>query len=773
MVDRGLRTRGCPRNCARIRGAPCGAALCPRYPHVALLRIRSCVLAQHPPMTPLGATVFTATATSLDSMIVLLVFVLWAALELFVVIKVADAIGVLATVVLLLLTWPLGSWALRSRGPRGLAPTRGRGLGRKVARPRGARRRPRPGRRRAADRSGIPRRRPRRTRAAPADACADASPADPQPPAPLRGERDAVRRGRRGHTMSTRPPPTSTSPSCMHELHFTGIANARLRRRARTVWGAAWIPGRDDVGAWPWSEATRSPRSCRPCACPCAEAGGEWRLEGDGVALDRVARGRARRRAARRGRHRRLGPAVPRHRPVRRPSTRSIRLGLRSSWSGTFELAKFESIRAVSVWFEPDEGFALTAFRPRKAKAHDADLVAAAVIAPEAPRRSRIRGCPPHMRRRMAGPRRPRAVADRGRRHEQQYPRAGLGRGSRPPRTGRRRRARAAGRAVSLAQPLARGRRDVPPGPPAMSATRQSRGPGSRRSSRTSAACSPPRYAIRSSACSTRPGSRSRSSARRWRRSPSARDPTRCSSSRPDGSARARFMGALADELSARRGSRVELDGFGERYFRHLDPNDRMIEYMHELRERGYKLAICTNNVREWEARWRAMLPVDEIFDVVVDSAFVGARKPEPRIYRDHARAARRLRREATLFIDDVEVNCRGRPRARHRGDPLPLDRPGDRGDRGGAGPGARRPGVRPASAQAILAIARNAFVSLDADGRVLEWNSPGRGAVRVLARGGDRIRPRRADRPAALSRAASRGSAPGGRRATARPRGA
>ncbi len=54
--------------------------------------------------------------TSLESMIVLLVFVLWAALELFVVIKVADAIGVLATVVLLLLTWPLGWWALRSQG---------------------------------------------------------------------------------------------------------------------------------------------------------------------------------------------------------------------------------------------------------------------------------------------------------------------------------------------------------------------------------------------------------------------------------------------------------------------------------------------------------------------------------------------------------------------------------------------------------------------------------------------------------------------------------
>lgn len=119
----------------------------------------------------------------------------------------------------------------------------------------------------------------------------------------------------------------------------------------------------------------------------------------------------------------------------------------------------------------------------------------------------------------------------------------------------------------------------------------------------------------------------------------------------------AQFMGSLSDELSQRRGSRVEFDGFGERYFRHLEPNQRVIDYMRGLADRGYKLAICTNNVREWEARWRAMLPVDEIFDVVVDSAFVGARKPEPRIYEI---TLERLGTapEATLFIDDVEINC-------------------------------------------------------------------------------------------------------------------
>jgi len=66
---------------------------------------------------------------------------------------------------------------------------------------------------------------------------------------------------------------------------------------------------------------------------------------------------------------------------------------------------------------------------------------------------------------------------------------------------------------------------------------------------------------------------------------------------------------------------------------------------------------MLTNNVREWEARWRAMLPVDELFETVVDSAFVGLRKPDPAIYRI---VCDRLALEPAqcLFLDDVEVNC-------------------------------------------------------------------------------------------------------------------
>ncbi|HUE27236.1 MAG TPA: HAD family phosphatase [Solirubrobacteraceae bacterium] len=117
------------------------------------------------------------------------------------------------------------------------------------------------------------------------------------------------------------------------------------------------------------------------------------------------------------------------------------------------------------------------------------------------------------------------------------------------------------------------------------------------------------------------------------------------------------FLKSLAEELSGRLGRPVELHGFGERYLEHLHPNERLIEFMRELRERGYRMAICTNNVREWERLWRAKLPVDEIFEVVVDSAFVGTRKPERRIYEITLERLGVAPEEA-LLVDDVEINC-------------------------------------------------------------------------------------------------------------------
>lgn len=119
----------------------------------------------------------------------------------------------------------------------------------------------------------------------------------------------------------------------------------------------------------------------------------------------------------------------------------------------------------------------------------------------------------------------------------------------------------------------------------------------------------------------------------------------------------AAFLERLSAQLTADLGRPVELHGFAERYLEQLHPNTAMIEYMRELRRRGYKMAICTNNIREWEQLWRAKLPVDEIFEVVVDSAFVGYRKPEREIFEiTLTRLA--VDPRAALLVDDVELNC-------------------------------------------------------------------------------------------------------------------
>lgn len=60
--------------------------------------------------------------------------------------------------------------------------------------------------------------------------------------------------------------------------------------------------------------------------------------------------------------------------------------GRRSAHATPDEVSKYDSIREVSGWFDGDEAISLIALRPRKPKGHEQDIVAAAVIEPEAPR---------------------------------------------------------------------------------------------------------------------------------------------------------------------------------------------------------------------------------------------------------------------------------------------------------------------------------------------------------------------------------------------------
>ncbi len=117
------------------------------------------------------------------------------------------------------------------------------------------------------------------------------------------------------------------------------------------------------------------------------------------------------------------------------------------------------------------------------------------------------------------------------------------------------------------------------------------------------------------------------------------------------------FLDQIAAALEPELGHRPKLHRFREIYFEALQPNEPMIELMREVQRSGRRMALLTNTVRVWEPLWRAMLRVDEIFELVVDSGFVGVRKPDPEIYRLTVARLSGVSAEACLFVDDVHVN--------------------------------------------------------------------------------------------------------------------
>jgi epoxide hydrolase-like predicted phosphatase len=88
-----------------------------------------------------------------------------------------------------------------------------------------------------------------------------------------------------------------------------------------------------------------------------------------------------------------------------------------------------------------------------------------------------------------------------------------------------------------------------------------------------------------------------------------------------------------------------------------------MVEFCRSLRDRGICTGLLTNNAAEFAAFWRPLLPLDELFDDVVDSSQVGMRKPDERIYH---LALERLGADVatTAFIDDAPGNVEGARRA-------------------------------------------------------------------------------------------------------------
>lgn len=93
-----------------------------------------------------------------------------------------------------------------------------------------------------------------------------------------------------------------------------------------------------------------------------------------------------------------------------------------------------------------------------------------------------------------------------------------------------------------------------------------------------------------------------------------------------------------------------------------------VIDIARDARRAGVKTAIVTNNVREFGDGWRSMLPVDELFDAVIDSAHVGVRKPDPRIFALALERLGGVAPEHAVFLDDFHGNVAAAERLGIRG---------------------------------------------------------------------------------------------------------
>jgi putative hydrolase of the HAD superfamily len=86
---------------------------------------------------------------------------------------------------------------------------------------------------------------------------------------------------------------------------------------------------------------------------------------------------------------------------------------------------------------------------------------------------------------------------------------------------------------------------------------------------------------------------------------------------------------------------------------------DDMVDFVRAARGAGLATAILTNNAKEFAAFWRPMLPLEELFDDVVDSSFVGMRKPDPRIF-ELSLERLGVGADEAVFIDDAPGNVAG-----------------------------------------------------------------------------------------------------------------
>lgn len=117
---------------------------------------------------------------------------------------------------------------------------------------------------------------------------------------------------------------------------------------------------------------------------------------------------------------------------------------------------------------------------------------------------------------------------------------------------------------------------------------------------------------------------------------------------------------AAFDEHVRGSGTAATGTAFMDWFFKGFEPRPEMLAVVEALRPH-YKLAAITNNVaRDEPSQTRTSgLDAHSLFEVVVESAIVGARKPEPRIFQVACEALG-VEPHESVFLDDLGANLKG-----------------------------------------------------------------------------------------------------------------
>ncbi len=113
-----------------------------------------------------------------------------------------------------------------------------------------------------------------------------------------------------------------------------------------------------------------------------------------------------------------------------------------------------------------------------------------------------------------------------------------------------------------------------------------------------------------------------------------------------------------ARQLSAVLGTPIAGDALSGPWFRDRPVDRDWLGVLERLPASGIRVGLVTNMPPSWACEWRRMVDPG-LFEKVVISSAVGARKPDREIFRIAAATAE-VRSAQCILVDDLDANCDG-----------------------------------------------------------------------------------------------------------------